>query len=183
MYNKASVAQNKTKRFSPIWIAVIIGLLIILGLLAAWWFLWRDTEDIRPVQNDQIVTQAVIEEQPAAEPVRRPDPEPEPEPVVIREPEPPPAPVIIAAPAEPPPPVQQVTVRRRPPPPVASYNVPAVIPPGGVEYRIRWGDTLWDIADAFYRNPWLYTRIARHNNIRNPNHIISGTVIRIPPRN
>jgi nucleoid-associated protein YgaU len=66
---------------------------------------------------------------------------------------------------------------------VSSYNVPAVIPPEGAPYRIRWGDTLWDISEAFYRNPWLYPRIARFNNIRNPNRIISGTTIRIPPRN
>jgi nucleoid-associated protein YgaU len=66
---------------------------------------------------------------------------------------------------------------------VASYKVPATIPKGGVPYRIRWGDTLWDISAAFYRNPWLYTRIARFNNIRNPDLIISGTVIRVPPRN
>ncbi|MDR2078381.1 MAG: LysM peptidoglycan-binding domain-containing protein [Treponema sp.] len=73
--------------------------------------------------------------------------------------------------------------RTRTPPPVASYKVPQTIPREGASYRIRWGDTLWDISEAFYRNPWLYPRIARFNNIRNPNRIISGTVIRIPPRN
>ena len=67
--------------------------------------------------------------------------------------------------------------------PVASYNVPSNIPPEGVPYRIRYGDTLWDIAEAFYRNPWQYPRIARFNNIRNPDLIISGTTILVPPRN
>jgi nucleoid-associated protein YgaU len=67
--------------------------------------------------------------------------------------------------------------------PVWSYNVPAVIPREGVNYTIRSGDTLWDISEAFYRDPWLYPRIAQHNNIRNPNLIISGRTIRIPPRN
>ncbi|MDR1635817.1 MAG: LysM peptidoglycan-binding domain-containing protein [Treponema sp.] len=66
---------------------------------------------------------------------------------------------------------------------MASYKVPAVIPRNGAAYKIRWGDTLWDIAEAFYRNPWLYPRIARYNNIRNPDLIISGTTIRIPPKN
>ncbi|MBQ9495238.1 MAG: LysM peptidoglycan-binding domain-containing protein [Treponema sp.] len=47
-------------------------------------------------------------------------------------------------------------------------------------YRIKWGDTLWDIADAYYKNPWRYRRIAQYNNIRNPDYIISGTTIRIP---
>jgi len=73
--------------------------------------------------------------------------------------------------------------RQRPPAPVASYNVPAVIPKEGVPYKLRYGDTLWAIADAFYRNPWLYTRIARFNNIRNPDLIISGTTIIVPPKN
>jgi nucleoid-associated protein YgaU len=56
-------------------------------------------------------------------------------------------------------------------------------PRGGAPYTIRWGDTLWDISEAFYRNPWLYPRIARFNAIRNPDFIISGRTIRIPPRN
>ena len=73
--------------------------------------------------------------------------------------------------------------RQRSPAPVASYSVPSVIPSEGVSYRVRYGDTLWDIADAFYRNPWLYARIARFNNIRNPDLIISGTTIIVPPRN
>jgi nucleoid-associated protein YgaU len=52
----------------------------------------------------------------------------------------------------------------------------------GVEYKIRWGDTLWDLSYVFYRDPWLYPRIARANKIRNPDLIISGTKIWIPPR-
>jgi nucleoid-associated protein YgaU len=60
--------------------------------------------------------------------------------------------------------------------------VPEAIPPEGIPYRIRWGDTLWDITEAFYRNPWLYRRIARYNDLRNPDLIVSGTEITIPPR-
>ena len=67
--------------------------------------------------------------------------------------------------------------------PVASFAVPAVIPREGVLYTVRFGDTLWDIADAFYRDPMLYPRIARFNNIANPDLIITGSVIRVPPRN
>lgn len=74
------------------------------------------------------------------------------------------------------------TVRTRPPAPVSSYKVPLTIPKEGARYKIRWGDTLWDISEAFYRNPWLYPRIARFNKIRNPDLIISGTTIRIPPK-
>lgn len=49
-----------------------------------------------------------------------------------------------------------------------------------VTYRIKWGDTLWDISNNFYKNPWKFTRIAKYNKITNPDYIISGTVITIP---
>jgi nucleoid-associated protein YgaU len=91
-------------------------------------------------------------------------------------------PLVITAPEVAPEPEENIPIRTRPAPPVASYRVPTTIPPGGVAYTIRWGDTLWDISEAFYRNPWLYTRIARFNNIGNPDIIISGRIIRIPPR-
>lgn len=51
---------------------------------------------------------------------------------------------------------------------------------GDTRYRIKWGDTLWDISEAYYKNPWRYPRIARYNNIKNPDLIISGTDILIP---
>ena len=51
-----------------------------------------------------------------------------------------------------------------------------------VIYQIKWGDTLWDIAAAYYRNPWRYPEIAEANNISNPDYIVSGTTIVIPPR-
>jgi nucleoid-associated protein YgaU len=96
--------------------------------------------------------------------------------------QPAPAPVISAA-RQPPVAAGEAAVdRTRSSPPVASYRVPQTIPREGTPYRIRWGDTLWDISEAFYRNPWLYQRIARFNAIRNPDFIISGNTIRIPPR-
>lgn len=93
------------------------------------------------------------------------------------------APPLIQAPAVPAPPRPAERGQGKRNPPVASYKVPATIPRNGVAYKIRWGDTLWDIAAAFYRNPWLYPRIARYNGIKNPDRIISGTTIRIPPKN
>jgi len=99
-------------------------------------------------------------------------------------PDPPPiavSPPVIQAPVAPPPAAPPVVQRQRPPAPVLTHRVPAVIPPNGVVYQIRWGDTLWDISAAFYRDPLLYPRIARHNNIRNPNLILAGFNVRIPP--
>jgi hypothetical protein len=50
----------------------------------------------------------------------------------------------------------------------------------GLWYQIKWGDTLWDIAATYYRNPWLYPKIARENGISNPDLIFAGTRIFIP---
>jgi nucleoid-associated protein YgaU len=52
----------------------------------------------------------------------------------------------------------------------------------GVTHRIRWGDTLWDISTRYYGTPWLYKKIARANKIKNPDLIISGRKLWIPPR-
>lgn len=49
-------------------------------------------------------------------------------------------------------------------------------------YRIKRGDTLWDISSTYYRNPWLYPVIARANGIKNPDLIIAGARIFIPER-
>ena len=68
--------------------------------------------------------------------------------------------------------------------PVVTPKEPEVVPEKlkGVEYKIKWGDTLWDIAGTYYKNPWLYKFIADYNNLENPDYIISGTIITIPPR-
>ncbi len=80
-----------------------------------------------------------------------------------------------------------------PPPPVWQENSAAIAAAPGApkalktfsesqdaRYRVRWGDTLWNIAETYYRNPWQYSSIAQHNGISNPNHIIAGTDILIP---
>jgi outer membrane biosynthesis protein TonB len=191
LYNAANKIRENEKKQTPVWPFVVIGLVLILGLLAVWLFLFGGLNVI--CANRQEAVQTVQQE---PQPARPPEPIREPEPVrepvmqpAVREPEPvqrivePPP--VIQAPAVAPAPRPQTTppAARRRNPPVASYNVPATIPREGVNYRIRWGDTLWDISEAFYRDPWQYPRIARHNNISNPNLIISGRTLRIPPRN
>ena len=61
------------------------------------------------------------------------------------------------------------------PPPVEEEKKPE-----SIKYKIKWGDTLWDICDTYYKNPWKYKYLARWNGITNPDHIISGTYIIIP---
>jgi nucleoid-associated protein YgaU len=65
----------------------------------------------------------------------------------------------------------------------AAHPAPAAGAPAagkGVTYRIKRGDTLWDISSTYYRNPWLYPVIATANGIRNPDLIIAGARIFIP---
>jgi LysM repeat protein len=178
------IRQNNS---SKTWIFILLIILVILGLLAGWLFFFGGMDVVRSLLNkpaaENVVNQEPFKE---LEPVKKPEPEPAKPAEPVKQTEPvqqkiEPAPVIQAPATAPQQRPQQRGKTRNPP--VASYKVPTTIPREGVNYTIRWGDTLWDIAEAFYRNPWLYPRIAQHNNIRNPNLIISGRTIRIPPRN
>ena len=89
----------------------------------------------------------------------------------------------VAAEPEPAPEAVEDTVVVAPEPAVVVPVPPAPKPvekAKDIKYRIRWGDTLWDISDAYYKNPWRYKKIARYNKIKNPDLIISGTDILIP---
>jgi hypothetical protein len=63
------------------------------------------------------------------------------------------------------------------PAPAPAATAPA---PEPVTYRIKKGDTLWDISATYYRNPWLYPKLAKANSIKNPDLIFAGTRITIP---
>jgi len=188
LYNQAEKKREK-KSGSKLWIVILI-ILLLLGLLAGWLFFLGGMDVVKSVLNkfDKKATEQTVVQQPQPvkepEPVQRTEPVQQTEPVQRTEPvqqvvEPPP---VIEAPPAPPPRQPNTSRTSGRNPPVASYDVPATIPREGVNYRIRWGDTLWDIAEAFYRDPWLYPRISRHNNIRNPNLIISGRTLRVPPK-
>jgi LysM repeat protein len=77
-----------------------------------------------------------------------------------------------ATPATPKPPAAAVT----PEPASAKPAAPAA----DVTYRIKKGDTLWDISATYYRTPWLYPKLAKANSIKNPDLIFAGTRITIP---
>ena len=51
---------------------------------------------------------------------------------------------------------------------------------GGGWYRIRWGDTLWELSYSFYDTPWLYGEIADKNRISDPDRIFAEDKIFIP---
>jgi Na+-transporting methylmalonyl-CoA/oxaloacetate decarboxylase gamma subunit len=182
LYEKASRLRKRPERKKIPWILIIIiGLAIVLAVLAFWFFLLRGGSTPAKPASGPIAEQPARAPEPApAAETAQSAPESAQVPVITPEPEPPvpesaPAQVpVIAAQPEPAKPEPAAREERRSEP---------VIPKGGAVYRIRWGDTLWDISEAFYRNPWLYPRIARYNGIRNPDLIISGTTIRIPPKN
>ena len=49
-----------------------------------------------------------------------------------------------------------------------------------IKYTVVWGDTLWDISNAYYKTPYRYDSIAKHNGITDANKIKSGQVLLIP---
>ena len=93
-------------------------------------------------------------------------------PEVVSDPEPVPAPAE-AVQEEVPEAVAEVPAEPEPP---AEAAPPA---PRRVSYRIKRGDTLWDLSNAFYRTPWLYRKIARDNSIPNPDLIYAGNSLYI----
>ncbi|MCL1928236.1 MAG: Hsp70 family protein [Treponema sp.] len=145
----------------PWLVIVIIGVVLTLLCLGLWFFLFRNKNAEKAAIS--LTNEAVF---PITEPSLFSQPEQR-EPIVIE---------------NPPLPQSQPPARQRPTEPVYSYSVPQLIPPEGIAYKIRMGDTLWDISEAFYRNPRLYSFIVRTNGIRNPTLIVSGTELNIIPR-
>jgi len=54
---------------------------------------------------------------------------------------------------------------------------PAELP---VVYKVVRGDTLWRIAEKFYRSGYNWVDIARENGLKNPNLISVGQSLKIP---
>ena len=67
--------------------------------------------------------------------------------------------------------------------PAAEKKTPALpvkpAEPKVIRYKIKKGDTLWDISSAYLRTPWLYKKIAEDNNIKNPDLIFAGSYLNI----
>jgi len=151
--------------FLPAWLCILIlgvGVLaLVLALLVSARVLLLNKSEAQSPAAAPVVEAPVVPavEAPApVEPVAAPAETPTPPPV--------------EAPAEP-------AVVEQPAAPVQPEPAPEA---KDTHYKIKWGDTLWDISDAYYKNPWLYPTIAKHNKIKNPNLIISGTYIDIPAK-
>ena len=160
--NDADDVKKKTK--VPVIICIICAIICIIATALVLFIIPSKYNLITKKNAKDAGTTVTVAEQPAPEPSPAPvvEPEPEPEPAVpeAKEDE-----IIIIEKAEEVVPAQ---------PPVAEEK------PKDITYKIKWGDTLWDIADTYYKNPWRYKYIARYNGIKNPDYIISGTKIVIP---
>ena len=152
---EADEVKKKTK--VPVIICIICAIICIIATLLIL-FIIPSKYNLITKKHAKDKGTVVAIEQPAPEPI----PEPEPEPAVpeAKEDE-----IVIIEKAE------EVVPKQ---PPVAEEK------PKNITYKIKWGDTLWDIADTYYKNPWRYKYIARYNGIKNPDYIISGTKIIIP---
>ena len=51
------------------------------------------------------------------------------------------------------------------------------------QYTIQRGDTLWSLCKKFYGDPLLYPKLAKANNIPNPDLIYDGNTLIIPDKN
>jgi len=155
--NSATTEDNVSKKTkAPVIICVICA---IICLLATAFILFVIPSNIN-LLGKRGEDKTVVEQ-----PVETPAPVAQPEPVVEPEPEPEVEEIVVIEKAE------EVIPEQ---PPVAEEK------PKDISYKIKWGDTLWDISDTYYKNPWRYKYIARFNGIKDPDYIISGTYITIP---
>ena len=156
--NSDEDVKKKTK--TPVIICIICAIICIIATVLIL-FIIPSKYNLLTKKSTKEACETVAVEEAAAEPEPVPEVEPEPEPIPeAKEDE-----VIIIEKAE------EVVPQQ---PAVAEEKQK------NITYKIKWGDTLWDIADTYYKNPWRYKYIARYNGIRNPDYIISGTLITIP---
>jgi nucleoid-associated protein YgaU len=155
--------QGRTRRLALALIGLAI-LVLAIGFLV-FKYLSRPSAaakpDAAPAATAQPRPEPAKVEPPAPEPAKAEPPAPEP---VAAAPAPEPKP---AAEPKAPAPAKQKAVKFKKP---------------GVTYKIKWGDTLWDLSYAYYRDPWVYMRIAKANKIKNPDLIISGRKLWIPAK-
>ena len=183
--------ETQAKRGMPIWLLILLILLGIAALVLGILLLTKKnlSEEDKPLAVQPEVTTVVPSEKqsmqesatpvpapslPADEPVTEP-PAPQPTGSAPIEQPVPQQPVQPEQPAKQEPPVQQTE-------PAVKEPAASALAQKAIRYKLRWGDTLWDLSETYYRNPWLYTKIATHNKLKNPDLIISGTYIEIPPQ-
>jgi cell division septation protein DedD len=161
--SEAAVEEERPRRKLPV--IILIALLALLAALGCAYLVYRCGVAPRSAR----VEKAPAVTQPEAAPAQQAAPAaPEPAPAAAPASQ-------AAAPAAPAP----APVAAAPAAPAAAAPKPAA---GGFDYKLKWGDTLWELSYTFYQNPWYFGKIAKANKIKNPDHIIAGHTIWIPPR-
>lgn len=160
LYEMNTEEEKKNGIFLPAWLCILILAVGVLALVLALLVSARTMLLNRSIQESVVPVTVEAPIVPTIEPAAVPETEP----VVVT-----------------PPPVEEVPATV-----VVTEAVP-VQPEPSVEakatrYKIKWGDTLWDISNAYYKTPWRYSDISKFNKIKNPNLIISGTYLDIPAK-
>lgn len=151
--------NEKKKTKTPVIICIICAIICIIATILVLFVIPSKYNLLNKNKTEETVVVA------PPEPVKTEEPKPEPEPVKEEIPAAVEDEIIVIEKAE--------EVLPEPP-------APPKVEPQDITYKIKWGDTLWDIADTYYKNPWRYHKIAKYNGIKDPDYIISGTYIKIP---
>lgn len=158
--------RSEAKRI--ILIALAVAFLLCLAAFAIWKLIITPQGAAPAKEAPKPAATAPVEPTPAPETAKAEAPEPAAQPAPAPEPAaatPAPAPTPVEVAPAPEPAKKKETQFRKP----------------GVYYKIKWGDTLWDLSYSFYRDPWVFGKIAKANKIKNPDLIICGRKIWIPP--
>ena len=164
--------KKKTK--VPVIICIICAIICVIATLLILFIVPSKYNLLHKGNSQEETTEITVGEQSSSsEEIKEPVAEIEEQPQIEPEPE-------IVEPIAPPAQEEEVVVVEQAE--IVVPEQPPVTPekPKDIDYKIKWGDTLWDIADTYYKNPWRYKYIARFNHIKDPDYIISGTYITIP---
>lgn len=155
--------HNSKKSIVPMIICIICAVVSVIALLGIIFFVPSHIDiTVKQHEPEPIVTEIENTSELLSEPI------PEPQETFV------PEEVIPAAPVE-----NAIIIAETPEIiPIVPKEVPKK--QQDVTYKIKWGDTLWDLAATYYKNPWKYHKIAKANGIKDPDYIISGTYITIP---
>ncbi len=167
LYDMETNEEKRSGIFLPAWACILILAVGVLALVLAL------LVSARVMMLNKTLSEAAAKAPQAVESPAVPTTEPEPAPAPVETVTPPPVETPAAEPAPAP------VVEEKPVVPAQPEPAPEAKP---VHYKIKWGDTLWDLAESYYRNPWQYKKIATYNKIKNPNLIIAGTWLDIPPK-
>ncbi|HAW86261.1 MAG TPA: hypothetical protein DCX65_08265, partial [Spirochaetaceae bacterium] len=180
--NDSDLSLDHKRRGLPVWLRIVLILVSLAALLGLAFVVFRCVADRTPPIPDATALQPlpplVVPTLPplTPPPVTTPavtTPPPETTPAVTT---PPVATTPVVTPA--------VSAETTPPETTAPRGdrPPTTPREPGVWYRLRWGDTLWDLSNSYYRNPWQYMKIFRANPdiIVHPDRIIATTWIYIP---